>query len=284
MNIDQLYVLKIVSEAGSFTKASEKLHRAKSAVSYSINNLEDELGLLLLDRSSYRPTLTKYGEQLLEKAEVVLSSFNEFEKFAKTLSKNQELKLRFSMTALWPLGKVTPILKKLEADFPETELVFNREVLSGERLLLAKKVDIAIVELVQNRVDLDVKRIGSLSMPLVISSKHPINEKKNVTKSDLEGYPQVIIRSTLEDPERSFGVLEKSKKWYVDDLDSKLKLIEAGLGWGRLPDHVVSDSLKKKKLSVLKVKGLDQREVELCIARRRNDYHGVVSNFLWDQF
>ncbi len=285
MNIDQLYVLKVVSETGSFTKASEKLHRAKSAVSYAINNLEDELGLLLLDRSNYRPSLTKYGVQLLEKAEDVLKSFDEFEMYAKTLSKNQELKIRLSMTALWPLEQVTPVLKKLEKDFPETELVFNREVLSGERLLLLKKVDIAIVELLQNRIDLETKTIGQLNMPLVIEANHPVLQKRSVTQSDLEKYPQVIVRSTLEDEDRKFGVLEKAKKWYVDDLDSKLKLIQAGLGWGRLPEHIIQSSLKKNKLKVFKVKGLDEnRVVELSLARRANEYHGVVSNFLWNQF
>ncbi len=277
-------MLKIVSETGSFTKASERLHRAKSAVSYAINNLEDELGLQLLDRSKYRPALTKYGEQLLEKAQGVLDSFEEFENFAKTLSKNQELKIHFSITALWPLSQVTPILKDLEIDFPETELVFNREVLSGERLLLSKAVDIAIVEFIQNKVDLEIKQIGTLNMPLVISGSHQLANKKSLTQKDLESYPQIIVRSTLKDDERKFGVMEEAKKWYVNDLDSKLKLIEEGLGWGRLPDHLVENRIKSQSLSALKVKGIDTRKIELFIARRRNDYHGVVSNYLWDKF
>ncbi len=284
MNIDQLTVLKVVSETGSFSKASEKLHRAKSAVSYAINNLEDELGLQLLDRTNYRPSLTKYGVQLLEKAEHVIESFLEFEKFANTLSKNQELKIRFSITALWPLNEITPILKELEVDFPDTEVVFNREVLSGERLLLRKNVDIAIVELLQNKIDLEQKKIGSLKMPTVISSKHQILKKKGLKLSDLEKFPQIIVRSTLEDRERNFGVIEKAKKWYVNDLDSKLQLIEDGLGWGGLPEHIVADKIKSGKLSVIDIKEFKKREVDLYIARRKDDYHGVVSNYLWDKF
>ena len=284
MNIDQLTVLKVVSETGSFSKASEKLHRAKSAVSYAINNLEDELGLQLLDRTNYRPSLTKYGVQLLEKAEHVIESFLEFEKFANTLSKNQELKIRFSITALWPLNEITPILKELEVDFPDTEVVFNREVLSGERLLLRKNVDIAIVELLQNKIDLEQKKIGSLKMPTVISSKHQILKKKGLKLSDLEKFPQIIVRSTLEDRERNFGVIEKAKKWYVNDLDSKLQLIEDGLGWGGLPEHIVADKIKSGRLSVIDIKEFKKREVDLYIARRKDDYHGVVSNYLWDKF
>lgn len=284
MNIDQLTVLKVVSETGSFSRASEKLHRAKSAVSYAINNLEDELGLQLLGRTNYRPSLTKYGVQLLEKAEHVIESFLEFEKFANTLSKNQELKIRFSITALWPLNEITPILKELEIDFPDTEVVFNREVLSGERLLLRKNVDIAIVELLQNKIDLEQKKIGSLKMPTVISSEHQILKKKGLKLSDLEKFPQIIVRSTLEDRERNFGVIEKAKKWYVNDLDSKLQLIEDGLGWGGLPEHIVADKIKSGKLSVIDIKEFKKREVDLYIARRKDDYHGVVSNYLWDKF
>ena len=62
-SIDQLKVFLAVVEAGSFTAAAKKLGRAVSAISYTIANLEQQLGLSLFDREQTRtPRLTEAGE------------------------------------------------------------------------------------------------------------------------------------------------------------------------------------------------------------------------------
>ncbi|EQC45659.1 LysR family transcriptional regulator [Bacteriovorax sp. Seq25_V] len=284
MNLDQLQVLKIIKEEGSFSKASEKLFKAKSALSYAIQNLEDELGLLLIDRSEYRPKLTNYGLQLLEKASPVLKSFEELTTFAKTLSSNQELKIRLSMSAIFPLSEFTSTLRKIEENFLNTEVVFTTEVLSGEKFLLAGDVDISLLAGITNKVDLEYKKVGEVEMPLVIASTHPIVQKGlKPTKEVLSNYPQIVVRSTLPD-ESSFGVVKGSKKWYVDDLGTKMKLIMEGLGWGRLPDHIVNEYVQRQVLEILRTEEMEHEKIEMFLARRRNEYHGIVSNYIWNSF
>jgi len=285
MNLDQLQLLKIISEEGSFTKASEKLNKAKSAISYTMSNLEDELGLLLIDRSKYRPELTNYGKQLLEKSVPVLEAFEELTSYAQTLSSNQELRVRLSMSALWPVDKIAPVLRALEEKYKKTEIVFTTEVLSGERLLFQGKVDMAILTNLENRVDIEYKEIGTVQMPMVISSTHPLAkdcDKKNCNKSDLEKYPQIIVRSTLPTDGKSFGVLKNAKKWYVSDLETKLRLILEGLGWGRLPDHMVNELIQRGVLKEMSSKKDRENKISVYLARNKNDWHGVVSNYIWD--
>jgi len=284
MNLDQLQVLKTIRDEGSFSKAADKLYRAKSALSYAVQNLEDELGLLLIDRSEYRPKLTNYGLQLLEKASPVLKSFDELNVFARTLSTNQELKIRLSMSAIFPLADFTNMLKKIEEKFQNTEVVFATEVLSGEKFLMAGDVDISLLAGIVNRVDLEYKKVAEVEMPLVISSNHPIVEKNlKPTKDVLAKYPQIVVRSTLPD-DSSFGVMKESKKWYVDDLGTKMKIIMEGLGWGRLPDHVVNEYVQRQCLEVLRTEELQHEKIEMFLARRKHDFHGVVSNYIWNSF
>lgn len=281
MDLDQLQVLNMIDKEGSFSKASEKLGKAKSALTYAISNLEDEFGLLLIDRSNYRPVLTNYGKQLLEKAIPVLESFEAMKGFAKTLSKNQELKIRLSMAALFPLQKLTTTLKSLEVKFPTTELVFTTEILSGEKLLLKGEVDISLLAGIENKVDLEFKKISEVEMPLVISSTHPLTKNSIISKTDLHDYPQIVVRSTNPD-ERSFGVIKESKKWYVDDLNTKLVLILEGLGWGRLPEHIVNEYIERQCLNKIKINDSDHEVIEIFLARRKFEYHGIVSNYIWD--
>src|ERR1700742_4357292 len=71
-SIDQLRVFLTVVETGSFTAAAKRLNRAVSAVSYTIANLEQQLGVLLFDRTQTRtPKLTEAGAAVLSKAKVV---------------------------------------------------------------------------------------------------------------------------------------------------------------------------------------------------------------------
>ncbi|MGC7974414.1 LysR family transcriptional regulator, partial [Salmonella enterica] len=72
LSLDQLRDFVQVADSGSFLAAARKLSRAQSAVSYAIATLEDQLGVLLFDRSGYRPQLTSPGVALLADARQVL--------------------------------------------------------------------------------------------------------------------------------------------------------------------------------------------------------------------
>ena len=60
--LDHLQVFVDVVDTGSFTAAARKTNRALSVISYSISNLEAQLGVTLLDRkTTRRPQLTEAG-------------------------------------------------------------------------------------------------------------------------------------------------------------------------------------------------------------------------------
>ena len=70
--LDQLRVFLTVVEVGSFAGAARKLHRATSVVSYSIANLEMQLGVSLFDRKTTRkPQLTDAGRTVLAEARTI---------------------------------------------------------------------------------------------------------------------------------------------------------------------------------------------------------------------
>src|ERR1700674_763999 len=74
-SIDQLLVLLVVAEAGSFSAAAKRLGRATSAISYAIDTLEAQLGLTLFDRGTTRkPKLTHVGEVIVSEAKAVAHS------------------------------------------------------------------------------------------------------------------------------------------------------------------------------------------------------------------
>ncbi len=72
MDIRQLRYFVGVVEAGSFTRASEQLHVAQSALSLHVKSLEDRFGLALLIRDRNGVRVTPKGARLLEHAQIIL--------------------------------------------------------------------------------------------------------------------------------------------------------------------------------------------------------------------
>src|ERR1700678_371975 len=85
-SLDQIRVFLMVVETGSFAGAARKLNRATSAVSYTIANLEQQLGVKLFDREqTRRPVLTEAGQAVLAKAQTVSTGVDDLRASVKSL-------------------------------------------------------------------------------------------------------------------------------------------------------------------------------------------------------
>lgn len=284
ITLDQIECLQAVSEKESLNAASEALNKAKSAISYTISKLEEQLNFEVLDRSHYRIKLTPKGEAFLTKARPLLLQSDNLKKEVDKIASGIEAKIALSASAIFPSNRVNKVMKKLIEKFPSTEFIFHREILSGERMLSSDQVDIAIFENVTNTMDFDVKKIGLCNLKLVIDSRHPFLKlnKKQQTLDKLLCYPQIIQRSTIPD-DSSVGIPKNSKKWTVSDIDSKKGLILEGLGWGRLPDHFIKHELKEKSLFHLKHINYDH-SINMFICKKKDKPFGPVLQYIWDSF
>ena len=284
ITLEQIQCLKAVSETGSLNGASEVLNKAKSAVSYSIARLEEQLGFEVLDRSQYRIRLTDKGEAFLVKGEPLLSASDSLKEEVQKIASGIEMRLSLSASAIYPTEKLHSVLKEVLQKFPSTELTFHREILSGEKMLSRDMVDVALFEALKNKLDFDYKKIGRVELCLAVAKNHPFLEKprrqRNLEK--LTEFPQIIQRSTLADDE-SIGIPENSKRWSVSDLASKKQLIKDGLGWGQLPRHEIEKELKSGEMIHLPELKYDHN-LEIYICKKKGRPMGKVLDFIWQSF
>jgi LysR family transcriptional regulator for bpeEF and oprC len=80
LKLGDLAIFIAVVEQGSFTKAADYCQKPKSTISRHIRELEDSLGVRLLERNTRRLTLTDSGEQLLERARDLLDEVEGLER------------------------------------------------------------------------------------------------------------------------------------------------------------------------------------------------------------
>ncbi|MFT5115826.1 MAG: DNA-binding transcriptional LysR family regulator [Parasphingorhabdus sp.] len=284
-SVDQIQCFQAVVVEGSFNQAGERLGRAKSAVRYAINSLEEQLGFPLLDRRSYRPIPTVQGRSFLQRSEKLLLEYEELKVFSQQISEGVEARLAISASGLCDLSGLYSIIKQAMQLFPSTEIVLERELLSGERMLFREMVDIAIFENVRNWDDLEFKQIDHIRMVPVIAGDHaflslPENQQN---LESLFQHPQIVQRSTIPDDDLQFGIYKQSLKWRVADTPSKREVILNGLGWGKLPEHLIFDDLASQRL--VSIEQIDQvTELDVYLCRRKKGHMGQVARFIWDSF
>ena len=272
VNLEHLQVLEAICSEGSFQKASEKLHKVRSAVSYSVKQVESYYEIQIFDRETYRPTLTNDGKILMTQVRKLLHQASEFETFVKEMKGENETELHLGVSSVFPLQKITDLLTTLKEHFPQTTLHLELEVASGERRLLEEKVDIAIYPMLSRDKAVDYKRIDTLNIPLVIASDSPLAKKEAISELDLATFPQVVVKST-DGQAPDNGIIDDALKWYVTDAHSKKILIKAGLGWGRLPYHFVEQELNNKELISLDTLG--KVELPIYICKLKNKTQGL---------
>lgn len=282
ITLEQINCLKEIAEKGSVHSASLDLNKAKSAVNYSIKKLEKQLDFKVLDRSSYRTTLTPKGFSFLDKAKPLLLQSKELLITARQIASGVEVKIALSATAIYPTQKINMVMKDVLQKFQSTKLTFHKEIFSGEKMLRLDQVDIAIFENLTNTLDYDAKLIGQVDLKLVISSEHRFVSQSNQSFDELLNFPQIIQRSTIPD-DYSIGVNKDSLKWTVSDLESKKELISDGLGWGRMPMHNIEKELKSGKLIHLK-KLKQDHTVKVHICKKKDKPFGPVLQYIWDSF
>jgi DNA-binding transcriptional LysR family regulator len=123
--IDQLKVFLSVVEAGSFAAAGRRLGRATSAISYTVANLETQLGVTLFDREQTRkPTLTDAGAAVLAKARSVLIGVDDLRTTVKGLLEGLEAEVVLVVDVMLPTARLVDAVQAFEATFPTVKLRF----------------------------------------------------------------------------------------------------------------------------------------------------------------
>lgn len=279
-NLEHLLVIDTICSEGSFQKASEKLHKVRSAISYSVKQVESHYSIQIFDRTAYRPTLTDDGRILLGKIRLLLKQANEFETFVKEMQGENETELFLGVSSMFPIDRISSLLIELKHTFPLTTIHLEIEIATGERMLLDKRVDIGILGSPQRQSDIDYQLLDKLSVPLVIASSLGLNDL-DISEQELASYPQIIVKSSdRQSPDTH--ILNEALKWYVTDLNSKKALIKAGLGWGRVPLHMVSSELESGELVKLDTQG--ELTLPVYVAKLKNRALGPVAKYIWQHF
>ena len=82
-------------------------------------------------------------------------------------------------------------------------------------------------------------------------------------------------------PPQDYFLDEGARSWTVSDQLMKSELILQGMGWGHMPEFLIDEDLRKKRLLDISGKHLRGGMADIVAARRREAPHGPVASRLW---
>ncbi len=248
-------VFATVASLGSFADAARQLRLSPSVVTRSVADLEDRLGLVLLNRTTRSVRLTERGEIFLESCRQILEDIEGAERRVRGENAEPRGSLKVAAPILFGRLHVLPIITRVLTKHPGLSVHLT---LSDRNVHLAEEsVDVAVR--IGDLADSSMKaiRFGSVAQVLVASPAYLERRGTPNAPSDVSAHDTIAFESLDATNEWRFGsagkVVRVEPRLTVNSADAAIAAAEAGLGICRTLSYQVMASVLAGRLVPLLV-------------------------------
>jgi DNA-binding transcriptional LysR family regulator len=281
--LDQLRALLAVTEEGSFSAAARKLHRVQSAVSTAMANLETQLGVPLWDRSTKVARLTEQGQAIVAAARKVCTEVDDLRKLAAGMVVGLEASVSLCVDMLFPVPALVDLCKQFRGEFPSVDLRVDTQTMTGvSARVIEGSVTLGVAAPMGVAPGLERKVLTAIQMVPVVAADHPLAAVRGpISTARLRSEIQLVLSELHGEGHPDQAVLS-TRTWRVRDLHAKHALLRAGLGWGNLPEHLVREDLRARRLARIRVEawGEDEHTLYLSAVYRGDVTFGPAHRWL----
>lgn len=145
ITLEALEVLDAIERKGSFAGAANALYRVPSAISYTVQKLEDDLGVKLFRREGRRSLLTPAGSLLLEQGRELLIAAENLAELTRQVDSGWESTLNIAIDSILEFEPYYKVINDFYQVKPDIEINLHEEVLGGTwEAVLDGRVDLAL--------------------------------------------------------------------------------------------------------------------------------------------
>ena len=238
MEIRQLEHFVAVAEEQSFTRAARRLSYVQSALSVSIQSLERELGVRLLDRNTHRVELTDAGEALLPAVRQTLTSVEQTRDVAAALKGVVRGSLRIGIMQAFGFLDLSALLGEFHRRHPDVEIQMRPSPGGSQAMLDELKrgeVDIVFASVMDEPPGVTTTELGVENLCVVGAKELLAPRRARVELSELTGSSFVDFPSgwgvrTVVDRAFAAAGLKREVTIEVGDVGTFVALVQEGLG------------------------------------------------------
>lgn len=254
LNLQRVTLFAAVVDTGSFTAAAAAMGLTKAVVSFNVRQLENELGVTLLLRSTRRLTLTEAGSVFYQRGVELLKAAENLQDDVRGSHLGLSGELRITSTPEYGSRVVIPALAQFSQLHPALRV---RHVASSHHAdLISERFDVAVRLGALADSHYRAAQISRFSIVLVASpawlSKNPVTSLKALAQAEwiIHERVQNALSWQLKDAHGKNVSLEieKSARLSADSAQALLAFTLAGCGVALLPEWLVQTDLAEKRL------------------------------------
>ena len=288
ISLHDLRVLISVIESGSMGKAAERLATSQPAVSRSIADLEQALGVRLLDRSPQGVEPTPYGMALVHRGVAAFDELRQGVKDIEFLADPTAGELRIGASVSVAAGLVSAVIDRLSRKYPRLSFqVLAVGTTAACCALIERKVDLVMGHLVEVAAEEQLSTEVLYREPLVVAAgvQSPWAKRRRLVLADLMNEPW-----TLPPPDTPFGFLVSEafrasglnvpRTTVVSSLPVRNALLATGRFLTMIPSVLLAFSAKYAALKSLPI-NVPTRDLAIGVITLKNrTLHPVANLFI----
>lgn len=246
MTITQLEYIVAVYNYKSFSVAANHCFVTQPTLSMQVQKLEDELGILLFDRSRNPITSTDVGEQLIRQAKIIIAERDRFQNIIENVKGEFSGILRVGIIPTIAPFLLPLFLQSFLDKYPKVELIFDElttnEIVSG---IHNATIDFGILALPINDSGIVEESLYYEPFVAFIPEKHKLFNKEKISVDDLLVNDLLLLKEGHCLREQTLKVCRTSEKEWRDDhnkilfefgsLDTLINLVQQNFGITLLP-------------------------------------------------
>lgn len=245
MHIRSLRIFCDIVDLGSFSRAAEVNGVSQSNASQVVHQLEDRLGVQLIDRSRRPFVMTPEGQRFHEGSRVIVQRYEDLEREVRSL--HEAVVARLTVASIYSVGlaHMSRYLREFLAANPQADI--RLEYLHPHRVYEAVdngQADLGLVSYPQESRSLATIPWRTEPMVLVCHPEHPLAHELSVSLAELEGEPIVAFQAGLQiraEIDAAFAKrhVEVEIALEFDNIETIKRAIEIGAGVSILPEPTV---------------------------------------------
>lgn len=261
MNLRSFQAFVEVVRQGGFSAAAKTVNATQSTVSKAVRQLEDELGLTLLDREISPSRLTAAGEIVFRRALAMLA---EKDDMLAELDELRGFKRGLLKLGLPPIGSsvlFAPVFAAYTKLYPQIDIqLVEHGSKRLEELLLAGDVELA-ASLLPVADSFEWQDVRCEPVVALLPASHAVAQGHGVSLQDIAGLPFILFESgfalnhIILDACRSHG-FSPNVAVRSSQIDFIVELVAAGMGIGFLP-KMIAEQRQHPGVRIHKIKGAD---------------------------
>lgn len=256
MTLLQLEYFETLARVLHYTRAAEELHISQPSLSYSIGELEKELGVKLFEKENRKITLTEYGERFLPYVQKSLLLMDEGTNLLKQMSGTAPMMVRLGYFHSISSSLIPNIVEMLYQN-PENKRIrfqfMEDTAFDISSMLKNEKLDLAFTT---TRHDW-AESITVMKQPLYLAVplEHPLAKRSAVTFSDYRQEPQIVLdkgttlRAQFDQSFKERGAIPNIV-FEVHECNAALQYVSLHFGVSILP---IIPAMKTERIAVIPI-------------------------------